>query len=111
MKLLARLIFFTLALLFVAWVIPGIKIDGFFAAMFTVVIIGLVNAVIRPIIMILTLPINILTLGLFTLIINAVMFMFVAWLAPGFQVAGFFSALLGSFLFSIMSIFVNFATN
>jgi len=105
--LLIRWIFFALALLFVAWIVPGIAINGFKAALLIAFVMGLVNIFIKPIILVLTLPINLLTLGLFTLIINAMMFLLVAHLVAGFVVAGFWAAFLGSILLSIISVFIN----
>lgn len=105
--LLIRWIFFALALLFVAWVVPGISFSGFVAALWSALVIGLVNIFIKPVLIILTLPINILTLGLFTFVINALMFWLVAKIVPGFSVAGFLPALLGSLLLSIIAIFIN----
>lgn len=102
-----RWVLFALALLFVAWVVPGISFVSFAAAMWAALVMGIVNVFIRPIFLILTLPINFLTLGLFTFIINALMFLFVAKLVPGFMVAGFVAALLGSLLLSILSAFIN----
>ena len=100
-------ILFALALIFIAKIVPGIKIEGFTTALFAVFIIGLVNIFIKPIIALLTLPINLLTLGLFTLVINAALFALSAYFVPGFNVSGFFSALIGSILFSIFSMIIN----
>lgn len=105
--LIIRWILFALALLFVAWIVPGIHVEGFKAALFAAFVIGLVNIFIRPLFVILTIPITILTLGLFIFIINALLFLLVAHVVPGFQVDSFFSALLGSILLSIISIFIN----
>lgn len=103
----ARWILYSLALLFVAWVVPGISLAGVMPAFWAALVIGLVNIFIRPLLLILTLPINILTLGLFTFIINALMFLLVAKLVPGFYVEGFLAALLGSLLLAVISIFIN----
>lgn len=105
--LLIRWVLFALSLLFVAWVVPGISFSGFIAALWAAIVIGLVNIFIKPILMILTLPINLLTLGLFTFVINALMFLLVAKLVPGFMVEGFLAALLGSIVLSILSMFIN----
>lgn len=93
-----------LAMMFVGWVIPGITISNFVTALIAAVVIALVNVVIKPILVFLTLPINILTLGLFILVINALLFMFVAYLVPGVEVDGFLSAFFGALLLSILSI-------
>lgn len=91
------------ALLLIANYLPGMALGGLYSALITVVVLGLVNALIRPIIFILSLPINILTLGLFTFVINALMFWFVASIVKGFTVNSFGTAFLASILFSILS--------
>lgn len=96
-----------LSVLFVGWVIPGISIASFATALIAAAVIALVNVFIKPILILLTLPINILTLGLFVLVINAVLFMFVAYLVPGVEVDGFWSAFLGALILSILSIGLN----
>lgn len=107
LEMLIRWVLFALALLFTAWVIPGISLAGFAAALWAAVVIGLVNIFIRPVLILLTLPINLLTLGLFTFVINALMLWFVSKLVPGFMIDGFLAALLGSIVLSILSIFIN----
>lgn len=94
----------SLAIMFVGWVVPGITISSFVTALFASIAIALVNIVIKPILVLLTLPINILTLGIFILVINALLFMFVSYLVPGVEVDGFWSAFLGALLLSILSI-------
>lgn len=106
-NMLVRWVLSALALLFVAWIVPGISFSGFMAAFWAALVMGLVNIFIKPILMVLTLPINLLTLGLFTLIINALMFLLVAKLVPGFMVIGFLAALLGSIVLSILSMLIN----
>lgn len=105
-----RWVLLAIALLIVAWIVPGITITGFWPALVAALVIGLVNVFIRPLVMFLTLPINILTLGLFTFIINALLFMLVAAIVPGFVVTSFLSALIGSILLSILSVAVNWTT-
>ncbi len=95
---------FALIIMFVGWIIPGFDVQNIWAALIAVVVIALINAFIKPLILLLTLPINILTLGIFTLVINALLFMFAAYLVPGINVDGFWSALLASLLISIFSI-------
>ena len=104
MILFVKWIALALAVMFVGWVIPGITISSFWTAMIASVVIALVNIVIKPILIFLTLPINILTLGLFVLVINALLFMFVAYLVPGVEVDGFWSAFLGALILSLLSI-------
>lgn len=105
--LVIRWILYSLALMFVAWVVPGIRLAGFMPAFWAALVIGIVNICIRPLLLLLTLPINILTLGLFTFVINALMFLLVAKLVPGFAVEGFLPALLGSLLLAVISVFIN----
>lgn len=107
LDLLVKWILFSLALIFTAWIVPGITFAGFMSAMAAVIVMGLVNIFIRPILLIFTLPLNFLTLGLFTFVINALMFLLVAKLVPGFTVVGFPAALFGSILLSIFSLYIN----
>ena len=93
-----------LGIMFVGWVVPGITISNFVTALIAAVVIALINVFIKPALIFLTLPINILTLGLFILVINALLFMFVAYLVPGVQVNGFMSAFLGALLLSIITL-------
>lgn len=102
--ILVRWICFALALIFTAWLIPGIEVSSIWAAMLACVIIALINAFIKPVIQLVTLPINILTIGIFSLIINALLFMLAGWITPGLEVEGFLSALLGSIVFSLLSL-------
>ncbi|MEW6047535.1 MAG: phage holin family protein [Bacillota bacterium] len=91
------------ALLLVAKLVGGIQVGGVFAALVAAAILGLVNAFIRPLLIVLTLPINIVTLGLFTFVVNALMLWLTAGLVPGFNVHGFWAALWGSILLSLVS--------
>ena len=110
MVLLVRWILFTLAIMFTAWLVPGIEIENFQSAMLVTVIIALINIFIRPLIVFITLPINILTLGLFTLVINALLLMLAGYLAPGFEVDGFISAFLGSVIMAFLGLIINMTT-
>ncbi|MFA7314485.1 MAG: phage holin family protein [Candidatus Magasanikbacteria bacterium] len=91
------------ALLLIASYLPGMALGGIYAALITVLVLGLVNALIRPIVFVLSLPVNILTLGLFTFVINAMLFWFVSTIVKGFAVNSFGTAFLASILFSILS--------
>jgi putative membrane protein len=91
------------AIIVAAYLLDGIRVTGFFSAFFAAAILGILNAFFRPILLILTLPINILSLGLFTFVINALMLMMASGVISGFVVSGFGSALLGSLLISIVS--------
>ncbi len=110
MVLLIRWIFFTLAILFVAWLVPGIFVENFQSAMLVTVIMALINIFIRPLIVFITLPINILTLGLFGLVVNALLFMLAGYIAPGFYVDGFLAAFLGSVVLSFLGLIINMIT-
>lgn len=104
MILLLKWLALALCIMFVGWVVPGISVSSFATALIASVVIALVNIVIKPVLVFLTLPINILTLGVFILVINALLFMFVAYLVPGVEVDGFWSAFLGALILSILSI-------
>lgn len=104
LSMILKWLVFALIIMFVGWIIPGFDVQNIWAALIAVVVIALINAFIKPLIVLLTLPINILTLGIFTLVINALLFMFAAYLVPGINVDGFWSALLASLLISIFSI-------
>jgi putative membrane protein len=107
MKVLANWVLSALALFIVSKVVPGIRLADFWSALIAVAVIGLVNALIKPLLFILTLPITIITLGLFTLVINALMFLLASTFTPGFKVDGFMAALLGSLVFSIITTLLN----
>ena len=92
-----------LAIIIAAYLLPGVRVTGFFAALVTALILGLINAFIRPVLILLTLPLNILTLGLFTLVINALLIMLAAAIVPGFAVKGFWWALLFGLVLAVIS--------
>ena len=94
--LLFRLIITALGLWLAATIVPGIRIDGIGHLIVAALVLGIVNAVIRPIILILTLPLTLLTLGLFILVVNGISLVLVAWLVPGFALGGLGPAILGS---------------
>ena len=91
------------ALLIVAYLFPGVQVLDWKAAAIAALVLGLVNALVKPVLVILTLPITVLTLGLFLLVINALLFWAVASLVPGFSVTGFWSALIGALLYSVIA--------
>lgn len=107
MEILIKWVLYAGALLLIAWIVPGITIAGFNTALLAAVVIGLINVVIKPILILLTLPINILTLGLFTLVINALMFLLASKLVSGFQIIGFWSAFLGALILSILNVVIS----
>ena len=104
LTLIARWIINAAALLLVAYLYPGVTVESFFAAMVAALVLGLVNALIRPLLVLLTLPVTILTLGLFLFVINAFLFWFVAEIVTGFKVTGFVAALVGSVLYSLITL-------
>jgi putative membrane protein len=106
MEILVSWLVAALVIMVVAYILPGISIAGFITAMLVALVLGLVNAFIKPFIILITLPINILTLGLFTLIINAAMIMLVAAIVPGFEVKNLWWALLFSIGLSITNLLV-----
>ena len=96
-----------LALMVAAALIDGIKIQSIGMGVLAAGILGVVNAVIRPVVLVLTLPINLLTLGLFTLVINALMLKFVAWLISGFHIETFWTAVGAALIISVVSTLLN----
>jgi putative membrane protein len=104
MFFLLRLLIHMVAILIIAYLLPNvIRVDGLLAALVAAFLLGIVNAIIRPILVILTFPLTILTFGLFLLVINGLMLWLVAVLVRGFYVNGFWGALFGSILISIVS--------
>lgn len=93
----------TISILVVAEIVPGIRVAGLGSAIVAAAILGLLNALVKPILIILTLPLTIVTLGLFLFVLNALMFQFAGMFISGFQVDSFWAALLGSIVVSIIS--------
>ena len=91
------------SLLITAHFVPGIKIDTVTDAAIGAIVLGLINAIVKPIMILLTLPLTILTLGLFLFVINALSFYLVAYITPGFHISTFWAALLGSIVLSLVS--------
>jgi len=98
-----RWLILTFAIIATSYLIDGIQVSGFLSAFFAAAILGILNAFFRPILLILTLPVNILSLGLFTFVINALMLLMVSGVISGFKVYGFWSAVFGSLLISLVS--------
>src|SRR5574337_554524 len=111
MGFLIRLFLNALALLIVSTVIPGIEVRGVLPALSAAFFLGVVNAVVRPVILILTLPLTIMTLGLFIPLLNAALLKLVSVMIVGFEVHGFWSAIFGSILLSLVSGFLNLLIN
>jgi putative membrane protein len=92
-----------LALLALPYLVPSVQVDTFFTALIAALLLGLVNTLIRPLLVLLTLPVTVLTLGLFVFVINALLFWFVASFVEGFHVAGFWSAFFGWLVYALIS--------
>jgi putative membrane protein len=107
MRFLARLLLNGVAVLVAAWLIPGLQLSGPGAAFATGAVLGLVNALVRPVLFLLTLPFTLVTLGLFIFVLNAVCLGLTAALVPGFEIAGFWSALFGAIVISVVSWILN----
>ena len=107
MAILANWILSSLTILVVARYLPGFRVDSFTTALVVALVLGIINALIKPIILILTLPINILTLGLFTFVINAAILIFVSRIVPGFVIAGFGPALIAAVALWLISTIIH----
>jgi putative membrane protein len=107
MNLIVRWIINILALLLVAHVVPNFSYTSWVSLAIAAAVLGLLNAIVRPILWFLTLPITILTLGLFLLVLNAIMLELTAWLVPGFAIDGFGWAIVGALVLSIVSFFTS----
>jgi putative membrane protein len=106
LKLLAKWLLSASALLFVAYIYKGVQVPGFLAAMLAALVIGLLNTVVRPVLVVLTLPVTVLTLGLFLFVINALVFWAAAAVLDGFQVRGFVGALVGSLIYTALGVVI-----
>lgn len=102
MKLLLRILLSALAVIILAHILPGVGVDSFLTAVIVAVVLSLLNFIVKPILVILTLPVTILTLGLFLLIINAIIILLADYLIGGFQVNGLLWALIFSLLLSLL---------
>ena len=107
MRLLFRVLLNAVALLVAAWLVPGVEITGAAAAVLAGLLLGVVNALVRPVLLLLTLPFTLVTLGLFIFVVNAVCFALTAALVPGFRLSGFLAALFGSIVVSLVSWILN----
>ena len=105
--LLLRWLLLTVAIMLTPYLVGGINVSGIFSAFFAAAVLGILNAFIRPLLIVITLPINIFTLGLFTLVINALLLKMASALVPGFDVYGFWSAVFGSIIISLVSWLLN----
>lgn len=109
MKIIVRWLLLAAALLLVAYLYPGVTIKSFGSAMIAAFVLGLLNTLLRPILVLLTLPVTVITLGLFLFVINALMFYFAASVLDGFYVTGFVAALIGSLLYSLCGMVIDVA--
>ncbi|MEK6604907.1 MAG: phage holin family protein [Nitrospirota bacterium] len=107
MGLLIRLVANALAILAAAYIVPGIEVAGGLSLLAAALVLGLVNAVVRPILLFLTLPFTLVTLGLFIFLLNAFCLWLTSWLVAGFEVHGFWAAVLGALIVSVVSWLVN----
>jgi putative membrane protein len=110
MRLLLHWLLNAIALIIVAKVVPGVTVQGVSAALVAALVLGLVNALIRPILVLLTLPVTILTLGLFLLVINGALFWAVSALLNGFHVDGLLAGVLGALLYSVLTALLSLLT-
>ena len=101
--ILIRWLILTVAILSAAYLLDGMEVRGFISAFFAAAVLGILNAILRPVLIILTLPLNILSLGLFTFVINAFLLKMASGVIPGFEVHGFWPALFGSLIISLVS--------
>jgi len=107
MRFLARLLLNGIAIIVAAWLLPGIDVSGPGAALAAGVLLGFVNALVRPVLFILTLPLTLVTLGLFIFVLNAICLAIAAALVPGFTISGLFSAIVGALVVSVVSWILN----
>jgi putative membrane protein len=104
---LLRWVVLTAAVLAASWLLEGIRVDGLVSAILAAATLGLLNAFLRPLLILLTLPLNIVTLGLFTFVINALMLKIASELIPGFTVHGFWTAVIGALIIGLVSWLLN----
>jgi putative membrane protein len=109
MKLIVRWLLLAAALLLVAYLYPGVSVTTFGTAMIAALVLGLLNTLLRPVLVLVTLPVTLLTLGLFLFVINAAMFYLAARVLDGFNVTGFGAALIGSLIYSACSVVIDMA--
>jgi putative membrane protein len=103
MRLLLRFLLNALALIVAAWLIPGVRLANPGSAIIAGIVLGFINAIVRPVLVLLTLPFTLLTLGLFIFVVNAICLALTAWLVPGFSISGFGAALGGALIVSLVS--------
>ena len=107
MRFLLRLLLNGFAIMVAAWFVPGVRLAGVAPAVFAGILLGFVNALVRPILLLLTFPFTLLTLGLFIFVVNAICFALTAALVPGFDLTGFFAAFFGALVVTMVSWLLN----
>lgn len=107
MKILINWLISALAIFSAAYLLEGVKVENFTTALVVAVVLGIINAIVKPFLILLTLPINMLTLGLFTLVINAALIMLTTYIVPGFTVASFWWALIFGVILSLINSFLH----
>jgi putative membrane protein len=103
MKIILRLLIYTGAVLLTAWLLPGVAVDKFTTALMVAIALAIINTFVRPVLIFLTIPVTIVTLGFFLLVINALIIILISKIVPGFHVEGFWWALLFSVILSIIA--------
>lgn len=103
MNLIIVLLLNALALIITAYIVPGFRVDSFVTAILAAIVLGVINTFIKPILLLLTAPLNFLTLGLFTFVVNAVVIRMVTFFVPGLTVSGWLPAILGAVVLSVVS--------
>jgi putative membrane protein len=103
MRLLLLWVLNAVALLAVTYLLPSIQVAGFGSALIAALVLGLINTLVRPVLALLTLPITLLTLGIFYLVLNGLLFWLAGALLPGFEVAGFWAAVFGAILYGVIA--------
>lgn len=106
-KMLLKWLLLAAALLVVSYLLPGVAVQSFGAALIAAFVIGLLNTLVRPLLVLLTLPVTVLTVGLFLFVINALMFWSASGLLSGFHVTGFWTALFGSLIYSVLGLVID----
>jgi putative membrane protein len=107
MSIILKWLVMVLAIMISSYFIPGVAVAGFWTALWLALFLGIINVLVKPVLILITLPINILTLGLFTFVINALLILLAASVVKGFSVSGFLTAMLFSIVLSIVSYFLN----
>ncbi len=108
MGILINLLLSAIAVIIAAYILPGVKVENFLTALVVAVVLGIASAVLKPILIVLTLPINLLTLGLFTFVINGIIILLVSAIVPGFKVNGLLWAIIFSIVLSLVNWFISF---